>query len=114
MIKREELKGLVELTFRRYEKLRNEISSGFIKGEHVTLVTESLLLRELKNEELNEMWHASHDYFDSLYCEFNEYGDIIGFKPYSEDIEFYRDTQSAWSEVINEEARRRRREGLMK
>lgn len=112
-MKREDMKGIVELAFRKYEKERNNITHGFIKREHVTMVADSLHLKELKNEELNEMWFASHDYFDSLYCEFDEHGEIVGFKPYNDDMSFYRDTQSAWSEVINEEARSRRKAGLM-
>lgn len=111
MINRTEFDGIIELTFRKYQKERKNIHRGFIKEEHIKLVADSLMLEELKNEELNEMWQAVDKYFDTLYCEIGEDGEIIGFKPYDEDTEFYRDTQSAWLEVVNEEARKRKAKG---
>lgn len=108
MLTKKDLLGIVHLTFKRYEKHREDIKPSFIKAEHIKLVTDSLILEELETEELNEMWHAVADYFDRLYCMFNENGDIIGYKPYSKDIEFYRDTKSAFLEVVNMEARKRR------
>lgn len=108
MLTKKDLLGIVHLTFKRYEKHRKDINLGFIKAEHIKLVTDSLILEELETEELNEMWHAVADYFDRLYCVFNENGDIIDYKPYSKDIEFYRDTKSAFLEVVNMEARKRR------
>lgn len=112
-MKREDMKGIVGLAFRRYLKLKGEIAKGFIKAEHVLLVTDWLFLKELTNEELNEMWNASHDFFDGLYCNKDKDGKVVGFKTYSEETEFARDTQSAWSEVINCEARKRREKALM-
>ena len=111
MLTKKDLFGIVHLTFKRYEKHRDDIHSGFIKKEHIDLVTNSLILEELENEELNEMWHAVAEYFDRLYCEFDENGNIVGYKPYSMDIEFYRDTRSAFLEVINMEARKRKEAG---
>lgn len=110
---RVEMNSVVELAYRRYSKLRNEIERGFIKEEHIEAVSKSLFLDELTNDELSEMWYASQDFFDKLYCEFDENGKITGFKPYSEDTEFARDTKSAWSEVINQEARKRKERGEM-
>ena len=111
MLKREDLFVIVDLAFRVYEKQRDNICEGFITREHIELVTKSLMLEELKNEELNEMWNAVNDYFDRLCFEFDDDGIIIGHKPYSNDIEFYRDTKSAWLEVVNMEARKRREAG---
>ena len=108
MLTKKDLLGIVHLTFKRYEKHRKDIKTGFITADHIKLVTDSLILEELETEELNEMWHAVADYFDRLYCEFNEKGIIIGYKPYSKNIEFYRDSKSAFLEVVNMEARRRR------
>lgn len=111
MLEREDLFGIVELAFRVYEKQKDNIQEGFITREHIELVTKSLMLTELKNEELNEMWHAVAEYFNRLYCEFDENGNIVGYKPWSKDIDFYRDTKSAWLEVVNMEARKRRENG---
>ena len=111
MLTKKDLFGIVHLTFKRYEKHRDNIHPAFIKREHIDLVTNSLILEELENEELSEMWHAVADYFDRLYCEIDENGNVIGYKPYSKDIEFYRDTKSAFLEVVNMEARRRRDNG---
>lgn len=108
MFTKKDLMVIVHLTFKRYEKHREDINPGFMKAEHIKLVTDSLILEELETKELNEMWHAVADYFDRLYCVFNENGDIIDYKPYSKDIEFYRDTKSAFLEVVNMEARKRR------
>lgn len=111
MLKREDLFGIVELAFRVYAKQRDHINTGFITKEHIELVTKSLMLAELENEELNEMWNAVNDYFDNMCFEFDDNGILIGHKPYSKDIEFYRDTKSAWLEVVNMEARKRREAG---
>lgn len=111
MLTKKDLFGIVHLTFKRYEKHRGDIRPGFIKREHIDLVTNSLFLEELEAEELGEMWYAVEEYFDRLYCEFDENGIITGYKPYSKDIEFYRDTKSAFLEVVNMEARRRRDAG---
>lgn len=108
MLTKKDLLVIVQLTFKRYEKYREDINPGFIKAGHIKLVTDSLHLEELETEELNEMWHAVEDYFDRLYCEFDKSGMIIGYKSYSEDISFYMDTKSAFLEVINMEARKRR------
>jgi len=108
MLTRKDLLGIVHLTFKRYEKHRKEYYPRFKKAGHIKLVTDSLILEELETEELNEMWHAVEHYFDRLYCEFNDDNIITGYKPYSKDIEFYRDTKSAFLEVVNMEARRRR------
>ncbi len=105
---REEMKEKVVAAFKEYTTLKNDIIRGFIKHEHIKMVSDALSLETLNDEELYEIWEISHDYFDSLYREFAESGEIIGYKPYSEETEFARDTQSAWSEVINQEARKRR------
>lgn len=97
-------------TFQKYTLNRDMIKYGFINEENIQLVRDGLHLNEMSLGELNIMWHTVSDYFDTLYCEFDDNGEIKGFKPYSEQIEFYRDTKSAWLEVINAEARRIKKE----
>lgn len=107
------MKKLVELTYRQYTLKQDEITRGFITKENIEWVTEKLGLKYLTNKELSEMWEAVDEYFLSLYAELDENGDITGWKPYSEKTEFARDTDSAWKEVINLEARTRKANGLM-
>lgn len=107
-MRREEMKSVIELAYRRYTKVKEDVTSGFIKGEHIKLVSEALFLEELTDEELNEMWNACNRFFNEMYCVLDENGRVVDFKPFTKDTEFIRDTQSAWSEVINEEARKRK------
>ena len=46
--------------------------------------------------------------FRSMMAERDEKGNLTGWKPYTPEIAFAMDTDSAWKEVINMEARRRR------
>ena len=105
-----DFRGTIELAYRKYAKNRENITYGFIDAENITLVTNALMLTELTDEELVEMWNAVAEYFDRKYCVYNENDEIVGFVPWTEEVEFIRDTKSAWLEVINHEARRRRGE----
>lgn len=102
--------GIIELTYRKYARNKENITYGFINAENIALVTNALMLAELTDEELGEMWGAVAEYFDRKYCTYDENGNIVGFMPWNEEVEFMRDTKSAWLEVINYEARRRRGE----
>ena len=106
-------KGLIELAFRRYAKEKDNIENGWMKTEHHKMVADALMLDEVKNEELSDLWYAVRDYFLAFYAVFDKNGEVVGWKPYSEEIEFIRDTESAWLEVVNSEARKRRAEGRM-
>ena len=105
---RNEMKPVIELAFRKYSKEKDNIKRGWIKQEHIQMVTDSLFLEELSNEELSDMWLACDRFFDELYCVFNKQGEVVGYKPYNQETEFARDTKSAWLEVINAEARKRK------
>ena len=112
-MEREQMTRIVESAYKKYSELKSEITRGFITFNHMKIVSDALHLKELKNEELSDMWNISYNFFDKMLYEFDKNAKIIGLKPYSEETEFVKDTQSAWSEIINEEARKRRREGLM-
>ncbi len=102
------MKKTVELVYRAYAKKQDEITRGFITQEHIEWVTDHLMLRELTDQELSEMWEAVDEFFDDMMAERDENGNITGWKPYTPEIAFAMDTDSAWKEVINVEARRRR------
>lgn len=102
------MKKTVELVYRAYAKKKDEITRGFITQENIEWVTDHLMLRELSNEELSEMWEAVDIYFDDQLGIRDENGTLIGWKPYNEETSFLMDTDSAWKEVINVEARRRK------
>jgi len=110
----EGMRGIVELAFRKYAQHRNEINKGFVKMEHIELVTDALGLKLLSNKELGDMWEVSYKFFDGLYCVYNENVEIIGYRPYNKDIAFYMDIQSAWAEIINLEVRQRKADGTWK
>lgn len=98
---------MIKVTLRKYSAL--EITSGFITNEAIEVVSNGLMLKDLTDEELSEMWEVVHKYFRDIYAEYDETGrKFIGWKPHSNITEFARDTQSAWLEVINQEARSRR------
>lgn len=103
-----EMKKTVELVYRAYAKKQDEITRGFITQEHIEWVTDHLMLRELTDQELSEMWETVDEFFDDIMAERDEKGNITGWKPYTPEIAFAMDTDSAWKEVINVEARRRR------
>lgn len=102
------MKKMVELAYRAYAKKQGEITRGFITQEHIKWVTDHLMLRELTNRELSEMWEAVDSFFDDMMAERDEKGNLIGWKPHTSETAFAMDTDSAWKEVINMEARRRR------
>lgn len=100
---REEFKPVVQLVFRQY-RLRTDIVRSFISFELADWVADHLMLERLSNQELSEMWFAVTEYFGD---EFDEH------RAESEYGSFLLDTKSAWSEVVNREARRRKAEGRM-
>lgn len=99
---------IIENAFKEYSAERDNISRGFIKSEHIKLVSDLLNLKELSDSELGKMFMYVDFFFDELYCLYDTDGKIIGVKPYNKDIAFYRDTQSAWLAVINAEEVHRR------
>jgi len=101
---------LIKSTLESYKN--QEITNGFITNDNIELVTNGLGLKELSNEELSEMWEQVDEYFLAQYAVF-ENGKVVGWKPYTNEVEFARDTKSAWLEVINLEARKRKRLGLL-
>jgi hypothetical protein len=96
---------MVELVFRAYKEKKDTIKRGWISKENIDWVTDHLMLKYLSDEELSEMWQVVHDYFRNETAELDGNNEIIGWKP---DKMFEFDTESAWLEVINEEARRRK------
>lgn len=99
--------------YAEYHKKKDNIERGWISGENIEWVTEHLNLRELSNDELSTMWWSITEYFDDVLGIRDEYGEIVGWKDYNDEWEFARDTESAWQEVCNVEARRRKKLGLM-
>lgn len=108
------MKKLVELAFREYSKKASKIQRGWVSQENIEWITDHLMLEVLTNEELSEMWETVDKYFLSLYAELTDDDEVIGWKAYSKETEFARDTSSAWKEVINIEARTRRANGTLK
>lgn len=77
-----------------------EIIIGFISYKDMDWVSEKLGLPNLSDEELSILWDTVWDFFTSM-------------ERKEEDIDkafFMQDTRSAWLEVINHEARKRRGE----
>ena len=74
---------IVELVYRAYAKKQDEITRGFITQEQIEWVTDHLMLRELTDQELSEMWEAVDDFFDDMMAERDENGNITGWKPYT-------------------------------
>lgn len=77
-----------------------EIIIGFISYKDVNWVSEKLGLSSLSDEELSILWDEVWDFFTSM-------------ERKEEDMDkafFMQDTRSAWLEVINHEARKRRGE----
>ena len=101
------MKKTVEMVYRAYSKKADSIEKGIITMENIKWVTEHLMLFELTDEELSEMWNAVDEYFTELIA-WTENGHVIAWKPYTEEIAFAMDTESAWKEVINLVARNRR------
>ena len=105
------MKKTVELAFRAYSKKKADITRGFITQEHIDWVTDHLMLKELTNQELSEMWETIDHFFEEIMGNLDENGQVISWKPYTEEIAFAMDTDSAWKEVVNMEARRRKAAG---
>lgn len=107
------MKKTVELVFRAYSKKEAEITKGFITQENIDWVTDHLMLRELTNSELSEMWNTIDTFFEEIMGNLDENGEVISWKPYTQEIAFAMDTDSAWKEVVNMEARRRKAAGTL-
>lgn len=105
------MKKMVEFTFRAYTKKEAEITKGFISEENINWVTDHLMLKELTNEELSQLWETVDNFFSDLMAEKDQDGNITGWKPFTPEIAFAMDTDSAWKEVINLEARTRKAAG---
>ena len=76
------------------------VTHGVISKEWVDRVTEELKLKELDDWNLSNMWDMVWLTLENLYIYYNE-----------EDVKKalkYKDTQSAFTEVVNMEARRRK------
>ena len=74
---------------------------GIIDGEWVERVTTTLNLKQLSDEELADMWDMVYLTLDHAYNFHNENGDW-------KTAMKYLDVQSAFTEVVNLEARRRK------
>ena len=93
----------VRITRRIIEDLANEYIAdpyyhrGLISGKWVERVTDELNLKNLSDLELSDMWHIVYLTLDHCYrrCNVN-----VAMN--------YLDAQSAFTEVVNAEARRRR------
>ena len=107
------MKKMVEFTFRAYTKKEAEITRGFISEENINWVTDHLMLKELTNEELSQLWETVDNFFSDLMAEKDQDGNITGWKPFTPEIAFAMDTDSAWKEVINLEARTRKAAGTL-
>lgn len=107
------MKKIIELAFRAYSRKKDSITRGFITEENINWVTDHLMLKELTNEELSQMWETVDHFFEEIMGNLDERGQVISWKPYTPEIAFAMDTDSAWKEVINLEARRRRAAGTL-
>lgn len=107
------MKKTIELAFRAYSRKKDSITRGFITEENINWVTDHLMLKELTNEELSQMWETVDHFFEEIMGNLDENGQVISWKPYTPEIAFAMDTDSAWKEVINLEARRRRAAGTL-
>lgn len=105
------MKKMVEFTFRAYTKKEAEITKGFISEENINWVTDHLMLKELTNGELSQLWETVDNFFSDLMAEKDQDGNITGWKLFTPEIAFAMDTDSAWKEVINLEARTRKAAG---
>ena len=103
----------VELVFRAYSRKKDTITRGFITEENINWVTDHLMLKELTNMELTQMWEAVDYFFEDMLCIRDEEGEMIGWASYTPEMAFALDTDSAWKEVINMEARRRKAAGTL-
>lgn len=102
----------IENTFTLYEQKRSKIQRGIITKEHIDLVTKGLGLQNLTDQELSLMWEAVHDFFIDKMVVKDDNGEMISWKPFSHDMSFFRDTQSAWLEVVSMEARKRKKSAI--
>lgn len=99
------MKKTIELLFKAYKEKESTIERGWISEENAIWVSECLMLKYLTDEGLSQIWQAVHDFFRNEMAELNENNEVINWKP---NKSFEMDTQSAWLEVINEEARKRK------
>lgn len=111
--KEETIEETIERVYNEYKTRKETIERGWISEENISFVTLKLNLRNLSNKELSDMWFAIDKYFEKIMAEYDENGKVIAWKPYTEEIAFAMDTDSAWKEVCNVEARRRKSLGLM-
>ena len=91
--------------YAEYHNKKDSIERGWISGENIEWVTEHLNLRELSNDELSIMRYAIIEYFNDVLRI------RVGYD--NDEWNFANDTKSAWREVCNVEARRRKKLGLM-
>lgn len=96
-------KKLIHEVFQKYKDFKNEIVEGFISKKHILWLTEELHLKRLSNEELSSLWNDVNHYFTSMMLDEEKQC----WKP---GMSFERDTESAWLEVINLEARNRKKQ----
>ena len=100
------MKKLVEAVWKKYEAKKDEISRGFIKIEHIEFLEKELGFDGLNLEGLEELRKAAYMFFDEMYCVYDRNGELVGFKPWTEEIEFARDSQSAWMAVFDRRIRK--------
>ena len=97
---------IIDFTYKKYEEKIDEIEYGFISGELVKWLIDRLYLNETTDEQLNEYWFAIDRYFQNLMMEKDSDGEWQWKKDV--DIRWYMDCDSAWKEVVNSVARKRR------
>lgn len=114
VLEREEtIEEKIDRVYKEYKQRKETIERGWISEENINFVTLKLNLRNLSNKELSDMWFAIDDYFEKIMAVYDENGKVVAWKPYTEEIAFAMDTDSAWKEVCNVEARRRKSLDLM-
>lgn len=77
---------------------------GIISGEWVDKITEELNLKHLTDLELANMWDMVHLTLSNEFYHYDRNGDY-------KTADKYRDAESAFTEVVNVEARARRVRG---
>lgn len=95
----EPVRYTIERLAKEYIEDKN-VSRGIISKEWIDRITEELGLKELDDWNLSNMWDMVWLTLENLYTYYNEEDAKKAWK--------YMDAQSAFTEVVNAEARRRK------
>ena len=100
---------LILFTYSGYVKKRETIQRGFLSGENVEWLIEHLYLNEATDDELNEIWFAIDLFFRRMMFTVDSRGELQWRQDeHAKDIMWWMDCDSAWKEVVNHIARKRR------